>query len=158
MIQPIAKSVAGLNVLKKVVVCTMLNEQENAAIKTNSQFMDIYKGLVIRRGDKRAVVAIGHRVLKIIYSMLKSKSVYKDPEIDYKSMMVKKNAPRWIKALKKYGYVNKKGNRLNLSIKKSLLSFNFCFSWHNICSLSHNRSKAVCVCKTAQILINLFKF
>ena len=84
-------------------------ETANAAIKTNSQFKGIYKGLVIRRGHKRAIVAIGHRMLKIIYSMLKSGSVYKDPEIDYEAMMVKKNAPRWIKALKKFGYVNKEG-------------------------------------------------
>jgi len=48
-------------------------------------------------------------MLKIIYSMLKSGSVYKDPEIDYEAMMIKKNAPRWIKALKKFGYVNKEG-------------------------------------------------
>jgi transposase len=32
MIQPIAKSVAGLDVHKKVVVCTMLNEQEDGEI------------------------------------------------------------------------------------------------------------------------------
>jgi transposase len=88
---------------------TILCETANAAIKTNSQFKGIYKGLVIRRGHKRAIVAIGHRMLKIIYSMLKTGSAYKDPEIDYEEMMVKKNAPRWIKALKKYGYVNKEG-------------------------------------------------
>jgi hypothetical protein len=40
---------------------------------------------------------------------LQSGSVYKDPDIDYEAMMVKKNAPIWIKALKKYGYVNKVG-------------------------------------------------
>jgi len=41
--------------------------------------------------------------------MLKSGNVYKDPEVDDEAMMVKKNAPRWINALKKYGYVNKEG-------------------------------------------------
>ena len=88
---------------------TILCETANAAIKTKSQFKGMYQGLVIRRGHKRAIVAVGHKMLKIIYSMLKTGEAYKDPEIDYEKMMVKKNAPRWIKALKKYGYVNKEG-------------------------------------------------
>jgi len=84
----------------------LMCEVANAAIKTNSQFKGKYKALVIRRGHKRAVVAVGHKMLKIIYSMLKTGQPYKDPGIDYESLMVKKNAPRWIKALKNYGYLN----------------------------------------------------
>ena len=76
---------------------TILCEKVNAAIKTNTHFnKGIYKGLVIRRGRKRAVVAIRHRIFYKIstYSMLiKTGSVYKDPKIDYEAMMVKKNAP-----------------------------------------------------------------
>ena len=49
---------------------TLLCEVANAAIKTNSQFKGVYKGLVIRRGHKRAIVAVGHRMLKIIYSLM----------------------------------------------------------------------------------------
>ena len=30
---------------------------------------------------------------------------YRDPEIDYEALVVAKNAPRWLKALKKYGYL-----------------------------------------------------
>ena len=41
--------------------------------------------------------------------MLKTGSAYKDPEIDYEEMMVKKNTPKRIKTLKKYGDVNKEG-------------------------------------------------
>lgn len=89
---------------------TLLCEAANAAIKTNSQFKGVYRGLVIRRGHKRAVVAVGHRMLKIMYSMLKSESVYQDPEVDYEAVTVKKNAPRWIKALKKYGYFDKEAS------------------------------------------------
>ena len=56
----------------------------------------MYQGLVIRRVHKRVIVAVGHKMLKIIYSMLKTGKAYKVPEIDYEKMMVKKNAPRWI--------------------------------------------------------------
>jgi len=37
--------------------------------------------------------------------MLTDKVPYKDPETDYEEMLIKKNAPRWITALKKYGYI-----------------------------------------------------
>lgn len=84
---------------------TLLCEIANAAIKTDSQFKGFYKGLVIRRGHKRSIVAVGHKILKIVYIMLRDKVPYKDPETDYEEMLIKKNAPRWIAALKKYGYL-----------------------------------------------------
>ena len=84
----------------------VLCEIANGAVKTNSQFKGLYQGLVIRRGRKRAIFAIGHKILKIAYALIKNKVPYKDPEIDYEAMLVKKNAPRWIKALTKYGYLS----------------------------------------------------
>ncbi|MDM8551653.1 transposase [Desulfobacterales bacterium HSG2] len=86
-------------------VRTLLCEIANAAIKTDSQFKGFYKGLVIRRGHKRAIIAAGHKILKTAHAMLKDKVPYKDPETDYEEMPVRKNAPRWITALKKYGYL-----------------------------------------------------
>lgn len=82
----------------------ILCEAANAASKTNSQFKSKYQGLVIRRGHKRAIIAIGHKILRAVYSLLKNGRAYIDPEIDYESIVVKKNAPRWIQALKKYGH------------------------------------------------------
>ena len=37
---------------------TLLCEIANAVIKTDSQFKGFYKGLVIRRGHKRSIVAV----------------------------------------------------------------------------------------------------
>ena len=82
----------------------VLCEISNAARKTKSQFKGKYQRLVIRRGHKRAIVAIGHKILRVVYSLLKNGRAYIDPEIDYESIVVKKNAPRWIQALKKYGH------------------------------------------------------
>ena len=84
---------------------TVMCEIANAAIKTKSQFKGKYNSLVLRRGHKRAVVAVGHLMLKITYSMLKTGEPYKDPGIDYESIVVERNAPRWIKVLKEYGYL-----------------------------------------------------
>ncbi len=82
----------------------VLCEMANAAKRTNSQFKGKYQGLVIRRGHKRAIVAVGHKILRVVYSLLKNGRAYIDPEIDYESIVVKKNAPRWIQALKKFGH------------------------------------------------------
>ena len=80
----------------------LLCEAANAAAKTDCQFKHKYKSLMIRRGHKKAVVAVGHKMLRVIFSRLKEKEVYHDPEISYEALMVKKNAPRWIKMLMKY--------------------------------------------------------
>lgn len=94
------KTRKGNQQLRKV-----LCEISNSATKTSSQFKSKYKGLAIRRGHKRAIVAVGHQILRTSYTMIKSQKPYKDPEIDYEALVVKKNAPRWIKTLKKYGYI-----------------------------------------------------
>jgi transposase len=83
----------------------ILCEAAHSAVKSKCQFRGIFQGLVIRRGKKRAIVAVGHKMLKVIYVMLSKKEPYKDPGINYEKLSVERNAPRWIKALKKYGYL-----------------------------------------------------
>ena len=72
---------------------------------SGSQFKGKYAGLVIRRGSKRSIIAVGHKILRIIYAMLKNNQHYKDPQIDYEKLVVDKNASRWIRALVEYGYI-----------------------------------------------------
>jgi transposase len=83
----------------------VLCEAANAASKTKSQFKGKYQSLVIRRGHKRTIIALAHKILRVIYSVLKNKRPYYDPEVDYEALMVQRNAPRWINALRKYGYL-----------------------------------------------------
>lgn len=86
-------------------VRSLLCEVANSARKTDSQFKGLYQGLVIRRGHKRAIMAIGHRILEIIYILITRKEPYRDRTINYEALVVKRNAPRWIQALIKYGYL-----------------------------------------------------
>jgi transposase len=65
----------------------------------------MYKGLVIRRGHKRTIIALGHKILEVVRAMLKNKQPYYDPGVNYEQMTVDRNAARWIRALKKYGYL-----------------------------------------------------
>lgn len=83
---------------------TILCEIANAAIKTKSQFKDKYKTLIVRRGYKRTIVAIGHKLLRVIWSLFVAEKPYQDPGINYEGFVVQRNASRWLKALTKYGY------------------------------------------------------
>lgn len=82
----------------------LLCESANSACRTNSQFKGLYQGLVIRRGHKRTIMAIAHKLLEVSYALLKKRQPYIDPRFDYEALTVGRNAPRWIKALKKFGY------------------------------------------------------
>lgn len=85
----------------------LLCEAANGAIRTLSVFREKYRGLVIRRGHKKAIVAIAHKMIRTIYFMLTRRQAYHDSGFDYAAANVKKNAPRWIKALELHGYVVK---------------------------------------------------
>jgi transposase len=85
---------------------SLLCEIAHCAAKTGSQFKGMYQSFAVRRGSKRAIVAVAHKLLKIIFVMLVKKVPYKDPEINYQELMVKRNAPRWLKSLEKFGYIS----------------------------------------------------
>jgi len=101
------KSKSGKRRKGNAVIRKVLCELSNGAIRTKSQFKSKYQTLVIRRGHKRAVVAIGHKIQRVIYCVLKKGQPYRDPGIDYQGLVVKKNAPRWMRALEEFGYLPK---------------------------------------------------
>lgn len=84
---------------------SLLCEIAHSAKKTKSQFKALYQGLVIRRGSKRATIAVAHKICEIIFIVLSRKEHYRDPNIDYQSLVVKRNAPRWLECLNKYGFL-----------------------------------------------------
>jgi transposase len=86
-------------------VRTVLCEIAWAAIRTTSQFKSRYQTLVIRRGTKKAIIAIAHQVLKTVFVLLSRQVPYRDSTVDYEALVVKRNAPRWIRQLKKFGYL-----------------------------------------------------
>jgi transposase len=84
-------------------VRTILCEMAWSAVRTVSQFKSKFQGLVVRRGAKRAIIAIAHKLLKTVFVLLQRNVVYKDSTVDYEALAVKRNAPRWIKQLRKHG-------------------------------------------------------
>jgi transposase len=83
----------------------LLCEFVQAARKTPSIFQAKHKALTIRRGFKRAIMACAHKMLRVIWAMLLRNEPYRDAAVDYEALSVRRNAPRWIRALKQFGYL-----------------------------------------------------
>ncbi len=84
----------------------VLVECAHAAARTHGcQFRGYHKALMVRRGYKRAIVATAHKLLRVLYVVLRDARPYHDPEADYEALMVRRNAPRWIRMLHRYGLI-----------------------------------------------------
>lgn len=83
----------------------LLCEFAHAASRTTSMFKSKFQALVVRRGYKRAIIAIGHKMLRTLFFMLKRREHYRDCATDYEALSVQRNAPRWIKALTRFGFI-----------------------------------------------------
>lgn len=94
-----ARTRMGSKTLRAVLV-----ECAHGAARTHGcQFRGYHKALMIRRGYKRAIVATAHKMLRVLYVVLRDAKPYYDPEADYEALMVRRNAPRWIRMLRRHG-------------------------------------------------------
>ena len=77
-----------------------------AASKTKgSSYSAFYHNIVKRRGKKRALVALAHRMLTDIYSVLKTKEPYQDTGAEATNEIARKRKERsMIRSLEKAGY------------------------------------------------------
>jgi len=98
------KRISGKTRHGNPIVRYLLCECANAARRTQTTFGAKYKSLVIRRGHKKTIIALAHKLIRTIYFVLTRRQPFLDSSFDYEAASVAKNAPRWIKALKKYGY------------------------------------------------------
>ncbi len=83
----------------------LLCEFAHAASRTTSAFKAKFQSLIVRRGHKRSIVALAHKILRTIFFMLKRNEPYRDSKTDYEALSVQRNAPRWIKALTRFGFI-----------------------------------------------------
>lgn len=80
-------------------------EFAQAASRSQSVFKLKFQALVIRRGHKRAIIAIAHKMLRTIFAILTRNEPYRDSSVDLEALSVKRNMPRWIKTMKKHGFM-----------------------------------------------------
>ena len=83
-----------------------LAECAHGAVRTkSSQFYDYHRAHVGRLGYKRAILATAHKLLRVIHAVLRDDRPYTDPGIDYQRLVVERHAPRWLRMLRQYGFV-----------------------------------------------------
>lgn len=85
------------------VIRSILCECANAARMTKSTLAAKYRSLMVRKSHKKSIIAVAHKMIRLIYLMLSRRLPYIDQAIDYAAMSARKNAPRWIKQLKCIG-------------------------------------------------------
>jgi transposase len=83
----------------------LLCEFAHAASRTTSAFKAKFSSLIVRRGYKRSIVALGHKILRTIFFMFKRRQHYRDSATDYEKLSVQRNAARWIKTLIQHGFI-----------------------------------------------------
>ena len=83
-----------------------LAECAHGAVRTrNTQFRSWHEAHKRRLGHKRSLLAVAHKMLRTILAMLRDRQPYRDPGIDYQALVVERNASRWLRNLKRYGYL-----------------------------------------------------
>lgn len=85
------------------IIRFILCECANAARMTKSTLGSKYRSLMVRKSHKKTIIALAHKMIRLIYILLSRKQPYIDQGIDYAAMSAKKNAPRWIKQLRAIG-------------------------------------------------------
>jgi transposase len=83
----------------------ILCEAANAASRTRCALQDKFKTLMVRRGRKKAIIAMAHKLLKIVFLLIERNDHYRDAKTNYEAQSIERNAPRWLKKLKQYGYL-----------------------------------------------------
>ena len=99
-----ARTRAGANHLRRVLIgCA-----HGAARTKGCQFHARHQALKIRRGYKRAVVATAHQLARTVFAVLRDGQPYRDPEVDYEALVVRRNAPRWLAKLREFGVLEQR--------------------------------------------------
>jgi transposase len=84
---------------------TLAQSAWSASRKKGCYFQAQYRRLAARRGKKRALIAVGHSLLIVIYHVLKNKTGYKELGADYfDKLNAKRLVPYLVKRLENIGY------------------------------------------------------
>ena len=57
---------------------------------------------MVRRGYKRAISATAHKLVRTVFAILLDRRPYRDLDADYEALLVRRNAPRWLRKLREF--------------------------------------------------------
>ena len=99
----------------------ILTEIAHAASRTKgAQFGPRKRAVALRRGTGRAVVAPGHRILRIAFAMLRDCRPYEDPEVDCEADTARRNLARWMRMIEKAKLMPEVAQAAAESMRRSL--------------------------------------
>ncbi len=78
---------------------------QGAARTKDCQFHGYHGAMTARMGYKRAVLTTAHKLLRTVYAILRDDHPYRDPRVNYEALLVKRNAPRWLRMLAEHGFL-----------------------------------------------------
>lgn len=89
----------------KILKSTLVECAQSAVQRKNTFFYAQYQRIAMRRGKKRAILAVAHSILIAIYYMIKEDKEYEDLGADfYNKFNKEKKANAYMKKLKELGY------------------------------------------------------
>ena len=89
----------------KILKSTLVECAQSAVRRKDSFFYAQYQRIAMRRGKKRAILAVAHSILIAIYYMIKEDKEYEDLGADfYNKFNKEKKANAYIKKIKELGY------------------------------------------------------
>lgn len=88
----------------KYLQTTLVESAWGATRKKDGFFKKKYHSLSFRRGKKKALVAIGHKIIIAVYHILNNQEVYKEPVFDEKSRKNRKQIRNSINRLNEFGF------------------------------------------------------
>jgi len=95
----VAKTVHG----DKYLQSTLVECAWGATRKKDSFLKRKYESLVGRRGKKKALVAVGHKIIVAAYHVIKNKEAYKEPELHNNPQKKNKQIRNYLNRLKELG-------------------------------------------------------
>lgn len=95
------KRKSGRTTKGNIYVRRILCECAHAARRTKSALGQRFTALLVRRGFKRAIIGLAHKILRIAFCMIQRNTCYRDPSVDYKTQNKRKKTPRWIAVLQR---------------------------------------------------------
>lgn len=75
-----------------------------ATRKKDSYLKRKYESLIARRGKKKALVAVGHKIIIAAYHILKNKEAYKEPVLHNSPKRKNKQIKNYLAKLKELGF------------------------------------------------------
>ena len=77
-----------------------------AARTRDSQFHGHHDNMKARIGHRLATQATTYELLRVIHAILRDDHPHRAPKVNYGSLLVQRNASRWLRMLSKYNYLD----------------------------------------------------